>query len=196
MLVGILFAWSGVVVYHVNVHEGVGTLPQRAIGYCSGDVSETSFILCLIGLGLWAVCLGFFLVIDSDNLKSNLGMTMGVVTGMSAWYLFGIEGRAALLLPEEKHLWAPLMSHLVLTVLSLIVFIRNFNAEDKFVLFLGIMGSVFSQTFLTAMIFINYNFGLALLCSAPVFIISAYCVAQFSTSQDASAAEIEPLCTP
>ena len=201
MGLGLALIWAGVISYHVESQLPEGfvkdSVPVTAISYTISEMSDVSFSLCTVGIVLTflATAVSFALLDFADELPTYIGIAAGFALTLSAWYLFRLEGSNALAAyqhPEagqsaeslSKDLWAPLMSHLVLSVISILLFSRNFIKIRLFTSLpsnwyiaakgLVLAGAAFGQSFFTIMIYANFIVGLVLLVLSPCLAAVGY----------------------
>jgi hypothetical protein len=153
----------------------------------------------LFGCGCF--CALFWL--ESRQKSKWMGIFSGFIVSVSAWHLFRVEGDHAIsaLLDADptnddipkRDLWAPLLSNLVLMILSIVLVQRNliklkiFRRIDHdqiyWVKLLILNGVLMGQVYFNAMIYIYFWVGFALLCLCPIVtsagvVLGAYWEAQ------------------
>lgn len=173
IVLGLLISWMGIFEYHIgNVSipaEAMATVPLRAIGHILVDLSTFCVTMCWLGIVISGISSGVSIIVSKHPIRI-LGIITGAVISMTAWYLFRIEGQHAYkYASNNRDIWAPIVSHVVLCILGTILVIKN--AKFNVVI---LSGALCAQTFFFIMIFINYIFGLTVLGAAPILVIAGY----------------------
>ena len=191
---GLLLLWIGLVMYHIHAHKEPepfspgDSLPKRAILLTYPEITPLPLSMLIGGVTLFGCgCFYALFWLESRQKSKWMGIFTGFIVSVSAWHLFRIEGDNAIsnLLDADptnddipvRDLWAPLLSNMVLMILSIIMVQRNlirlkvFRRIDPdqiyWVKLLILVGVLIGQVYFSAMIYIHFWFGFTLLCMCP-----------------------------
>ena len=203
---GLMLTWAGILHYHVSSQSqvtpfpGPRSIPKAAIEMTFPDLDDAAIALSATGVALGAsASFAALILFDSPHKSQWIGIFCGIAIMVSAWYLFRIEGKDAIerLLDTdptndnipERDLWAPVVSNLVLTCISVVLVHRNFLHANFFaslprrpqwIINAVIMaGILLGQAYFSIMIYASYMFGLVLLGISPFIAGGAFITGRF-----------------
>lgn len=207
---GLLLVWVGILHYHASNWPSYDE-PQddddssssekpppstvfQSISYTQTPLDEFSLVASIAGMCVICICGLVSLVLLPTKLKERgIGVFSGLIISVTAWYLFRIEAKAALesvrMLPyiaedsPERHLWAPFVSNLVLTLIAIILthgnllHLQMFEIHDEvqyIVIKTALMGGIlFGQLYFTVMIYGNFFLGFLLLVLSLILAVGS-----------------------
>lgn len=210
---GLLLVWVSILHYHAsnwpaydepNDDDDQGSLEEpattgvfQAISYTQTPLDEFSHVASIAGMCVICICGLVSLVLLPSKLKERgIGVLSGLVISVTAWYLFRIEAQASLeavrTLPysaedfPERHLWAPFVSNLVLTLIAIILtqvnllHLHMFEIHDEvqyIVVKTALMGGIlFGQLYFTVMMYANFFLGFLLLVLSLILAVGSLIV--------------------
>jgi hypothetical protein len=196
LTMGILSMWAGLLHYHILHKDYVipDGLPRdnravKALLRMQPDLDDLSFYMLVIGTSL-AGATGFFslLLVDTKQKQNYIGVFAAFALTVSAWHLFRLESEETIQKSLKGNVgvdyWSPIISHIVLTLMSMLLMHHNLfklalfeamplapEASFKICVVLGIF---FAQIYFTILVMANFVAGLVLLSAAPFLVIFGY----------------------